>query len=590
MSPPDEKTSIVSDISVLATGIVFVVGLLVLAVRLKALQVDGAADYDYMRGRQSERRVQTAGARGRILDRRGRALAENRFSRSIVLHPAAFQKKTWAATAESISNAIVRAASSLSLPFPLSGRAIRRHVDQRLAMPLTVWSDVGDVEVAKLCERAEEFPGFECVETLERHYPYGSLAAHAIGYVGRGRGEAEAGDERISFFLDELRGRSGIEFHYDGYLRGVPGERKMVVDARGFAIREWSVVDASPGPDLELTLDVDIQRSVERELAGVRGACVVMDPRDGAVLAICSAPTYDLNDFVPIVRQDFYDRLVADPDKPLLNRASGGAYAPGSTFKPVTALAALRQGIGPDEAYLCTGAYELGPWRLRCTARWGHGELTLGEAMMKSCNPYFCHLAATVGTNALVAAARDLALGAKTGIDLPVDMAGTVPDGEWKMRKYGVKWFAGDLVQMGIGQGMLLASPLQMARLVGAIGTGALVTPHLNARLAAAPAPIPFAPEELAIVRDGMRRVVGEGGTGRRGAANVDAEIIGKTGTAEIGRGETRRKNTWFIAYARRAPIEVAVAMVIENGESGGGTTAPKVRNILADIFGEVTR
>lgn len=597
----DERPSVASDVSVLATGVVFVVGLMVLGVRLKSLQIDGAAGYSYLRDRQAERRVQTAGARGRILDRWQRPLAENRRARSVVVHPAYFQKKTWAATTLAISNAVVAAAQRLGLPFLLSGGAVRRHVNQRLAMPLTVWSDVDDATVAKLCERADEFAGFSCVETLERVYPHGALAAHALGYVGRGRGSVEAGDRRFSFYLDELRGRDGLEGFYDAYLRGVPGERRMLVDARGFAIREWTVVEARRGPDLVLTLDLDVQRTVERELAGLRGACVVMDSRNGDVLAMASAPSFDLNEFVPVLSQNLYDRLAADREHPLLNRASGGSYAPGSTFKPVTALAALRTGL-PDEPYSCTGAFELGSWRLRCTARWGHGELTLAEAMKKSCNPYFSHLAMKAGTNALVAAARDLGLGAKTGIDLLVDVAGVVPDGAWKQRQYGEKWYAGDLAQMGIGQGMLLVSPLQMARVAGALGTGMLARPRLNAGERTELLPVPFSRIALEAVRDGMRRVTGEGGTGWRGADGVAAEIIGKTGTAEIGQGRTRRKNAWFIAYAhgvaRRDRVsggtgpatDVAVALVIENGESGGGTAAPRVRNVLAEIYGEAVR
>ena len=581
-----EEPSIVSDVSIVAVGILFLLGLLVLGVRLKVVQLDGAARYNDDNARQSVRRVRTDGARGRILDRRGRVLADNRVVHSIVVCPESFQCRTWAETVDRISNAVCRVAECVGRSSALKGRDISRHVNQRLPMPLTAWHEVTESELARFCEHADEYPGFECIDRVERVYPFGPLAAHAIGYVGRARGESDAGG-RFNFVLDEIRGRSGLEYYYDDYLRGVPGELRMVVDARGFTTREQTVVEPRRGPDLRLTIDADVQRVVERQLEGVWGACAVIDPRDGSVLALASRPTFDPNDFVPVLRSEFYDALCSAPGKPLLNRATGGAYAPGSTFKPVTALAALRAGWSEDELYCCEGAYGRGAGRLRCTRTWGHGDLDLVDALKVSCNAYFCNLGCEVGTNAVCSAARDLGLGSRTDVDLPVDRAGVVPDDGWKMKAYGNSWVRSDLVQMSIGQGMLLASPLQMALVVGAIGTGRLATPRLNAGTApVSPRRIPFSDGHLAVVREGMRRVAAEG-TGIRGSSGLAVRIAGKTGTAEVGRGATRRKNTWFIAYAPFESPTVAVALVVENGESGGATAAPRVRNILASIFGE---
>jgi penicillin-binding protein 2 len=289
---------------------------------------------------------------------------------------------------------------------------------------------------------------------------------------------------------------------------------------------------------------------------------------------------------VPRLSAKLYSRYAEDPAKPLLNRASGGAYAPGSTFKPITALAGLKSGFPELVRHECTGVFVFGGMHLRCARRWGHGPLDMRHAIRESCNPYFCSLAADIGTNAVISAARAFGLGEKTGIDLGVDMAGTVPDGEWKMRMYGERWYPGDLPQMAIGQGMLLASPLQMARVAGAIGTGYLVAPRLKLDIPVRREPLPFSKKQLDVVREGMRMVV-DGGTGRRGGERVAAAVSGKTGTAEIGRGETRRKNAWFIAFAPSEAPSAAVAMIIENGESGGGTAAPRVRNVLAAMFGE---
>lgn len=228
---------------------------------------------------------------------------------------------------------------------------------------------------------------------------------------------------------------------------------------------------------------------------------------------------------------------------------------------------------------------------LRCTSRWGHGDLDIRHALMKSCNPFFCSLAADIGTNAVICAAKAFGLGSRTGIDLGVDTAGIVPSAEWKQKTYREKWFAADLVQMSIGQGMLLVSPLQMAVVAGALGTGWKVVPHLNSAMETVRMPLPFSKKNLDVVRDGMRMVVaGDGngrGTGWRGGDKVAVPISAKTGTAEIGRGETRRKNAWFMAFAPSDNPTVAIAMVIENGDSGGGTAAPRVRNVLAHIFGE---
>ena len=571
----------------LAMGVVFSAGLLHLAVRLHEVQVETAADYRYASARQSIRRVRTGGVRGRIFDRRGAVLADNRKAVSLVCQPAAFQQRTWEGTAAKMRTAIDAVAAAIGRTVTPTDAVIRRHVDRLLPLPFTVWRNLSAAELARFCEREQDFPGFSVRDEDERVYPNGELAAHAIGWVGATVADAEPGDEKFYYIAPELHGKSGIEYQYDAFLSGVPGERKVRVDARGFAIREWSVVEERKGPDLTLTLDAGLQRPVEGQLSGRRGACVVLDPRSGEILAFASAPTYDLN---VVRRMEKYEALSADPGKPLLNRASGGAYAPGSTFKPVTALAALSLGFPETEEYACAGVFELGEMKLHCARRWGHGALDLRHALMVSCNPFFCNLGLEIGTNALCATARECGLGEKTGIDLGVDMGGVVPDGDWKMRMYHEKWYQGDLAQMSIGQGMLLVSPLQMAVLAGAIGTGYRVTPHLKAGFSPERRPLPFAEHALRTVREGMRLVVaGEEdarGSGWRAAEGLAVPVSGKTGTAEVGRGATRRKNTWFIAYAPSESPTVAVALVIESGESGGGTAAPRVNAILRHVFG----
>ncbi len=581
-----------------AMAAVFVLGLLALAVRLKSVQVDSAADSIGEAEKQSVRRVQTDGVRGRILDRHGEVLAGNRPSVTIALNAAHFKARTQAATAQAIRAAIDAAAPIVGLPADVSEKTVLRHLNQALARPLPVWRDVDGTALARFSENQGDLPGFICLESEERVYPKGCLAAHLIGYVGRDRTQGFAGDTAFRYHDLEMRGRAGVEHYYDSFLRGMPGEVRLRVDARGFVHEETTVVRSRRGPDLRLALDASIQAEAEAQLAGLKGACVVMDSRTGEVLAFASAPGYDPNDLVPVFPKEVFDRLTSDPEKPLLNRASGGSYAPGSTFKPVTALAALGAGMSAADLYECIGYYMCGKMRIRCVRTWGHGEMDLRSALRDSCNAYFCHDGMIAGTNAVMSAAKAFRLGSKTGIDFGVDVAGVVPDAAWKAERYGERWYPGDLAQMSIGQGMLLVSPLQMARVAGALGTGFLVTPRLKTGLPVERRPLPFPESHLKSVRAGMRAVV-DGGTGRRAGEGVEAWVIGKTGTAELGRGATRRKNTWFIGYAescardgdgeivrvRDPDVCVALAMIVENGESGGGTTAPKAGAVLRRIF-----
>lgn len=580
-------------------ALVFLAGFLVLAVKLESVQIESAADSRRKMAVQSERRVQTDGRRGRILARGGEVLAGNRPSLSIAVNAECFQKRTWDATAEEIRHAVDAAAAVVGRPSSVTDAEIARHLRQNLARPLVVWRDIGDDELARFSEHECDLPGFSCEESEERVYPFGSLASHLLGYVGRDRAEAVAGDEAFRFCDLEMRGRAGVEYYYDSFLKGVPGEVRLLVDSRGYAQDSKTVVEAKRGPDLQLAIDCGVQSVAEAQLAGLRGACVVMDPGNGEVLAFASAPSFDPNEFVPVLRHEVYERHKDDPSKPLLNRASGGLYAPGSTFKPVTALAGLTAGLSPSATYECIGHYMCGQMRIRCARSWGHGDMVMATALRDSCNAYFCHLGVSAGSNAVITAARTFGLGSRTGIDFGTDSAGTVPDDAWKRAHYGERWFPGDLAQMSIGQGMLLVTPLQMARVAGAIGTGSLVVPHLKAGLPAERTPLPYPESALNVVREGMRKVV-DGGTGRRAADGVCAWVIGKTGTAEVGRGGNRRKNTWFIAYAescatggdgsvrrlRNPGRRVAVALVVEDGESGGGTAAPKVCEVLKAVFG----
>ena len=577
------EASIVSDISVVATGLIILVGLTALGVRLHHIQLRGAAQYAYDGSRQSVRRVQTAGERGRIVDRCGRVLADNRTVSSLAINPEHFQRRTEAATEQAIATAIAAAAALIDCELAVPARDIHRHLRQVRSLPLVVRRDVDDAVLARFAEHERELPGFTCIEERVRHYPQGSLAAQVLGYVGRNLTEGDGGDERFSFREREMRGRGGLEDYYDTYLRGVPGETRLVVDALGYTWEEEVLSAPRKGPDLKLTLDCDLQRVVEAQLEGERGACVVLDPRSGDILAMASAPVFDPNDCVPVMTSNLYVRLTQGRDKPMLNRACSEHYLPGSTFKPVTALAGLRAGRLAEETYECIGAYGANGRKIRCARRWGHGVLDVRYALRESCNPFFCSWGVSVGVEALVVAAREFGLGAKTGVDFPAERAGFVPNAAERPRE---EWSAGDLALIAIGQGEIAVTPLQMARLTAALGIGWLVTPRLWTGASVERKQLPFPERDLAVVRAGMRMVV-DGGSGKLAGEGLAVAVAGKTGTAEVDRAAGRTKNTWFIAYAPSENPTVAVALVIENGESGGGTAAPRVNRILKEVFGE---
>lgn len=592
-------------------GCLFLFGFFVLGVSLYRLQTEKAGEFAEVETTQTTRRISVPALRGRILDRTGHVLADCRPSRCVVCNLEELQQRGGQSnTVNAIDAAVDALAVAIGVPRSLTRERIAYHVARASALPLTVWRDLDERAFARFAERMDAFPGFDMAVRAERRYPYGTLAAHVIGYTGRGRpGEDAAAvpaETRSAHFFEELemKGRKGVEGFYNRYLAGFPGERFLRVDARGFRPRKSvgqelaaAADDIAPadGLDLELTLDIGIQEELERQLEGVTGAGVVLDSRDGAVLAMASSPTFDPNDCIPRLTEAVYSTLTNAPAKRGQNRAISEAYAPGSTFKPVTALAALATGWLPDDEYDCIGVYQLGPWKLRCWDYYGHGPINLRQALEQSCNTFFCNIGSAIGTNALIEAAHAFGLGACTGIDLGEETPGVVPDEIWKKLHYNEPWYPGDTCQMSIGQGMLLVTPLQMAVVAATLANGGIrVRPYLHKKdgghgTGEAPRPagptIPFSKESIDLVREGMRDVVTTG-TGRKIAAGLPVTCAGKTGTAEIGRGETRRKNTWVIAFAPYEEPTVAVAMIVERGESGGKTVAPRVNAVLAKLFG----
>ena len=570
----------------LSLAAVFCLGGLLILVNLHRIQIEEEAYFTRGQDRQSLRRGQTPGRRGRILDRNGAVLADNRPDYCILLHPNELRRPgAWSNTVNNIEARMRRIADELGLEPCITRRRIARHLNETPYRPIVAFRHVGEVAQAVISERFDDFPGAELVAFPERDYPFGSAAAQVLGYTSNVR--PEPSDSPSHFYLPEMKGRAGLERQYDAILSGSNGEELVRIDSRGYRREVQPGKPAAPGSDIRVTLDIELQKVLEEAFGERRGAAVVLVPETGEVLAMVSKPGYDNNAMSPAPSTDFWRSLIApESHQPLLNRAVQGLYPPGSTFKPFTALAALGAGFSTNWTHLCEGQYVVSHTRIRCWNTYGHGELGLVDALEHSCNPYFCHLAQEVGYGAIARVGRELGLGARTGIDLPAESRGLLPTPEWKLQALGEPWRASDTSLVAIGQGTLLTTPLQMAVGAAALANGGrIVRPHLLMGRGVPPArPTSWRPEDLIAVREGMVAVT-EFGSGRR-AAIPGIRVAAKTGTAEYDRDGQRKKFTWMIAYAPADEAKAAVAVVVEDGQSGGVTAAPLARKALVAALG----
>ncbi len=609
MKIEEERPSIIRAWTLFVILAVMLLGVGFLACRLWQVQVVEGAHYGEAQLAQSLRRVELPGLRGRILDRNGEVLAENRPAYAIVLYCEELQQPgRWENTVDAIDAVIDQLAQRLGRPRQLTTKAVRRHIHSSRPMPLTLWEDVDYREIAYISEWATELPGLEIIPMSRRHYPNGALAAHLIGYVGRASAAQES-DERWDYRLPDPHGRAGLEAYYDHLLSGTSGEELLRVDSRVYTRERWVYREAKAGQDLTLTLDVKLQRVAEAALNGRPGAVVALDPRNGDVLTLASAPSYNINTFIPSISRDEWKALNTDAQLPLINRATQAQYAPGSVFKPFVAIAAQEQNFNADTLHECLGIYTDHNLHLRCANRWGHGEIELRQAIMKSCNPYFCFMGSHVGVAAIAATAEQAGFGKRTGIDLPGEYAGLMPTPEWKLRRHPVireangSWFCkackqrvaknhalwtpADTAQISIGQGTVLATPLQVATATAAIASGGSVYQPRLANFGNAKGTLirhlPWARENIRAVIEGMEATV-TGGTGQTMQVK-GVKVAGKTGTAEYNDRGVRRKHVWCVAFAPADNPEIVVCAMMDNGIGGGRDAGPIVQKVLAEHF-----
>ncbi|MEG1479724.1 MAG: penicillin-binding protein 2 [Kiritimatiellia bacterium] len=567
----------------------FICGFAVLIGRLWSVQIRDNPEYSGAQLAQSYRRVQTPGMRGRILDRNGVVLAYNRPAYSVAIYCEELRRPgRWANTIAAVDACVTQLSVRLGIPRQVTMKDVERHVLKNLPMPFIVFQDVDFTTVAKLSENFDEFPGVVVMPVPRRVYPHGALAAHVIGSVGFFATDPEPNGVRWHFRLPEPRGRSGIEARYDDLLSGMSGEAVLRVDSRGYAHERWVKQKERSGRDLMLTLDVKLQQVAEAALAHRPGAVVALDPRNGDLLVLASAPTYDLNEMVPPVSSTYYRGLLDNEEKPLFNRAIQGTYPPGSVFKPFTAIAAQENNFNADTLYNCDGIYTDYNCRLRCANHYGHGELDLRQAIMKSCNPYFCAMGTQVGIEAISATAEQAGFGVKTGIDLPGEAKGIMPTPEWKLRSQKARWTPADTAQCSIGQGMILVTPLQVAHAIGSLAEGgATYRPRLVAfgnHQGELQRRLSWSHDAIRAVIDGMELVVSSG-TGRTMQVEGVA-VAGKTGTAEyIDSQRVRRKRVWCAAFAPADHPEIVVVGLLDNGAGGGKDVGPIIQKVLSAYF-----
>ncbi len=541
--------------------------------------------------------------RGLIFDRRGRVLAENLPAFSLELIP------------ERVVD-LDATINELSRYVDVSANDIQRFYDQlqrkRRHDKIALRSQLSEAEVARFSVNRHRFPGVEINARLLRSYPYGELAVHTLGYVGQINENDLNRVDQSNYSATDYIGKIGVEKFYEPLLHGQIGFQRVETNAEGRVIDVLDGTAPVPGKNLHLTIDAELQRIAEAILGEQRGAIVAIEPASGNLLAMVSKPSYDPNLFVKGIDHKTYNALNKDIDHPLFNRILRGTYPPGSTVKPIIALAALEHNkIGADTSIFCPGWYSLegDDHRYRDWKRWGHGHTDMEKAVAESCDVYFYEIAFRLGIDSMHEYMTKFGFGSTTNVDISDELSGIMPSREWKRKARGLAWFPGETLITGIGQGFMTATPLQLARATAAIANrGRLVSPRVvravseNGEELTRLSPLDSTQEQITLKNDkhwknvvaSMKAVV-HGATGTARAIGIDSPftIAGKTGTAQVFTikqdedyeedeiEERLRDHALFIGFAPIEDPQIAVAVVVENGGSGSSTAAPIAHQVI---------
>lgn len=614
-------------IAVLA--IIALAGFCLLIGRLWYVQVARGAEYTSRIRSASQVSVRLPAVRGEILDRHGHPLAQNRVSNAVEFYlpdmvrdyrtrygsvpqhtyrttvRGMMVEKSEADIVKIVNETVIPRLRELGLERDYNANQLRLHFRNNIEVPFTYLEDLDFETMAKFAEHDIGLAGVNVTVRPVRRYVYGALAAHILGYVGNPEEIDKEDAARYNFYQPDSEGKAQIEMMFDGDLRGQAGARILQRNAKGVIEGEAGIRPPKRGNNVQLTLDARIQYIVEQALRAVgRAAAVVVDPNNGDILAMASVPSYDPNSFIPAISSADWTALTKDPTDPLVNRALG-AYAPGSTYKIPTALAGIQAGV-EDRRFNCGGGVQYGDKFMACwigTQKGGsHGMLDLENAIRVSCNGFFYQYGNAAGIDHIVSVGQLLGLGQKTGIPLTGESAGILPGPEWMATaRPRERWTSGQTANVSIGQGYVLATPLQMAMVVAAVANrGTAYYPRLVDKVIAPDGTVVrqepvkvrsnlseggLPPEKVDIVRRGMWDVVNRDGGTARAARIKNHEVAGKTGTAQFWRGTVKDNHTWFVAFAPFEAPRYAVAVIVQGAHSGGGVAAPIAAKILSDIF-----
>jgi len=562
------------------------------------LQILNRGYYNDLAEKNQVRSITLVAPRGKILDRNGQILVDNRpsFTLSVIREHLS-----------SIENAIELLASGLNLEVDSLKSQVEKHRRQPSYLPIVIKEDMTAADVAFIESHRLEFPGLDIIRQPRRFYREGPLAAHLLGYVGE-ISEKQVGTEEFRYCKPgDFIGKAGVERVYNRILTGVDGQKRVIVDSRGREVALLDTIEPVPGGDLRLTIDLDIQRAAENGFGEKGGAAVSLDPRSGELLSLVSRPAFDPNSFSSRISKREWVDLINDPRKPMQNRAIQSHFPPGSVFKIIMTIAGLQEGIlKPGYRDFCSGSTVMYGRPFACHKKGGHGPVDLHKAIVNSCNVFFYRLGQKMGIDKIAYWAQNMGLGQKTGVDLPSEDSGLIPSPEWKKRLLKADWYAGETISVSIGQGYVSLTLIQTARAFGGFGIGGIFrTPHVVSveelkRWGQVPdffTERRFQLEEqtFQIVSRGLWGVVNEWGTGRR-AAVPGFDVGGKTGTAQVvGReaqkaaaGEKKEEfedNAWFVGYAPIHSAQIAAAVLVEHGGHGGESAAPVVHDMFQVFY-----
>ncbi len=570
--------------------------LAVLTLGLWNLQVLGADSYRAQAEQNRIRKEPVLAPRGRIFDREGRLLVDN------------YPSTTCYLLRDQIRDAAVDLpliSEGLHIPLDQLQATLKHFGSAPRYQSIPLKQDITPDEQAFVEAHRNELPELETREEQRRLYPKDGFAAHIIGYVGEVSEQMLENDPRYAAYEPgDVVGKSGVEETYDALLRGVNGSRDVIVNSHGKEVGVFGQEQAIAGKDLHLTIDLDLQRVAEQALEGKNGAIVAMDPHNGEILAMASRPSYDPNQFSVKLTKGYWSQILDDPNHPLMNKAIQAQLAPGSTFKIIMSVAGLQEGVAQNLKVDCEGGATFYGHTYHCDRH--HGAVNIYNAIPYSCDTFYYTLANRLGIETIARYAHEVGLGQKTGIDLPDEASGTVPSEEWKMKNYHEKWFAGETISVGIGQGAVTATPLQLARALGGIASGGVFRrPHVvmpdevPAEFASAvkdtfpgsgDARIPLSPENWQIITDAMANVTSSP-IGTAYVAHLDGvDFAGKTGTADVVSGRQKNStnkatlpNAWFVGMTPRRNPDIVVAVLWEHGYWGNNSA--KLASQIIDAF-----